>query len=88
MTYYRLYFLDGSNHIEHFREFEAAGDADALRQSEEWRGLNAMELWSGGRKVACWTRLSPSPEAVARSALQALRLGFSQSGEMMKSRRD
>jgi len=81
MTYYRLYFLDRSNHIEHFREFEAADDAEALKQSEEWRDLNAMELWSGGRKVSCWARLSPPPEAVARSALQALRLGFIQSGE-------
>ena len=81
MTYYRLYFLDRANHIEHFREFEAPSDVEALRQSEEWRDVHAMELWSGGRKTASWTRLAPPPEAFARSAVQALRVGFIQSGE-------
>ena len=74
MTYYRLYFFDGSNHIEHFREFEANSDVEALRQSEDWRDVHAMELWSGGRKVSNWTSRSSSPEVDARAALHALRL--------------
>ena len=73
MAYYRLYFLDQSNHIEHFREFEAFNDLEASRQSDEWRGVQAMELWSGSRKVANWNRLGSSPEAVARAALRVVR---------------
>lgn len=73
MAYYRLYFLDHSNHIEHFREFEAFNDFEAARQSDDWRGPQAMELWSGSRKVASWNRLGNSPEAVARTALRVVR---------------
>ena len=74
MAYYRLYFLDGHNHIEHFREFEAPTDAAAIAQSAEWRGLNAMELWSERRKVRSWEALGLSPESRARSAVKAMRL--------------
>jgi hypothetical protein len=74
MAYYRLYFFDCRTHIEHFREFEAITDAQAVEQSDEWRGMNAMELWSGRRRVKYWEALGASPEATARSALRALRL--------------
>ena len=55
MTYYRLYFLGGGNgSISNFREFEVADDRAAIAAAERHRGLGAMELWSGGRKVRCW----------------------------------
>ena len=74
MTYYRLYFLDRfSGRIDHFRGFEAAGDAEAVGQAGEWRELAAMELWSGGRKVRSWAAQPLSPELRARSAVTALR---------------
>jgi hypothetical protein len=74
MAYYRLYFLDGRSHIEHFHEFEADTHAAAVAQADEWRTLNAMELWSGRRKVKRWEALSLSPEARARSVLREIRL--------------
>lgn len=74
MAYYRLYFFDPHNHIEHFREFEAITDARAIEQSDDWRALNAMELWSGRRRVKSWGAIGTSPEAKARSALRTLRL--------------
>ena len=74
MAYYRLYFLNSEQHIEHFREFEAISDATAIEQSDDWRASNAMELWSGRRRVKAWDALGLSPEARARSALRTLRL--------------
>jgi hypothetical protein len=74
MTYYRLYFLDRfSGHIEHFREFEAMNDADAVAHADEWREPGAMELWEGRRKVMRWEPLEDSPEGRARSVLHAIR---------------
>ena len=73
MAYYRLYFLDGLGHIEHFREFEADTDAAAVAQADEWRMLNAMELWTGQRKVKRWDALALSPEVRARSILRVIR---------------
>ena len=75
MAYYRLYFLDFQNHIEHYREFEAITDAMAVEQSNEWRDLSAMELWSGRRRVKSWSALGAAPEAKARSAVRTLRIG-------------
>ena len=55
MNYYRLYFMDRfSGHIEHFREFEAGGDAIALEIAEGWRDGRPMELWAGQRKLKHW----------------------------------
>ena len=74
MAYYRLYFFDRfSGHIDHFREFEAADDAAAVAQAADWRELDAMELWSGRRKVKRWESLAFVPETRARSAVSALR---------------
>ncbi len=73
MAYYRLYFLDGFGHIEHFREFEAATDLAAIVQADEWRSRSAMELWSGRRKVRHWFPLTLSPEARGREAIRAVR---------------
>ena len=60
MRYYRLYFLDTGGDIEHFREFEAVSDLYALRQAAQWRGPEAMELWSGARKVRDWDSIAPT----------------------------
>jgi hypothetical protein len=74
MTYYRLYFLDGfSGHIDHFREFEARTDADAAAQAESWREAQAMELWSGQRKVMRWEPRSCTPGARAHEPLRSFR---------------
>ena len=74
MAYYRLYFFNRfSGHIDHFREFEAADDAAAVRQSADWRELEAMELWRGRRKVRRWEAYDFAPEVHARSKVSALR---------------
>lgn len=75
MAYYRLYFLDGFGHIEHFREFEAPTDLAAIVQADEWRDLGGMELWSGGRRVRHWLPQTVSPEARARLAIRTVRSG-------------
>jgi len=74
MAYYRLYFFNRfSGHIDHFREFEAADDAAAVRQSADWRELEAMELWRGRRKVRRWEAYDFAAEMHARSTVSALR---------------
>ena len=74
MAYYRLYFLDGVGHIAQFHEFEADDDRAAVALADSWRGIGAMELWSGRRKVRRWDSLAHAAEARARSAVRALRL--------------
>jgi hypothetical protein len=55
LAYYRLYFIDrNSGHIEAFREFEAADDADAIMVAAGWRESQAMELWEGTRQIQAW----------------------------------
>ena len=55
MRYFRLYFMDrSSGHIDHFREFEAADDAEALAIAESWREDRPMELWNRHRKLKHW----------------------------------
>ncbi len=55
MRYFRLYFMDRfSGHIDHFREFEAADDAEALATAESWREDRPMELWNRHRKLKHW----------------------------------
>ena len=57
MRYYRLYFMDRfSGHIDHFREFEAETDDDALRIAESWREDRQMELWNRQRKLQRWDK--------------------------------
>ena len=57
MRYYRLYFMDRfSGHIDHFREFEAETDDDALRIAESWREDHPMELWNRQRKLKHWDK--------------------------------
>lgn len=55
MSYYRLYFMDRfSGHIDHFREFQAEHDDDALAIAERWREDRPMELWNRERKLKHW----------------------------------
>jgi hypothetical protein len=62
MAFYRIYQLRGpKNEVESFDEFEADNDESALARAEEHRGLNAMELWSGHRKVQRWEAIAPAP---------------------------
>ena len=68
MPYYRLYFMSPhSGHIEHFSEFDAAGDAEAMARAREHEGQEALELWNERRKVG---RIEPNDLA---SRLLALR---------------
>jgi hypothetical protein len=55
MLYYRLYYFDGfSGHIDHFREFEAEGDAAAIMLAEGWSDGRSMELWNRQRRLKRW----------------------------------
>jgi hypothetical protein len=55
MGYYRLYFMDpASGHIDHFREFEAENDDEALATAERWQIGQPMELWNLQRKLRHW----------------------------------
>ena len=52
---YRLYFFDHDGRIASAPyEFQADGDATALRLAQGWREGRKLELWSGTRKVRCW----------------------------------
>jgi hypothetical protein len=58
MVAYRLYRLHGPrNEVESFEEFEAEDDSAAIARGLDFRGVNAMELWSGHRKVYRWEAL-------------------------------
>ena len=53
--YYRLYFMDRfSGHIDHFRDFEAEDDKEAVAIAEGWRATQPMELWNRERKLRHW----------------------------------
>ncbi len=60
MRYYRLYFFDRfSGHIDQFREFEAEGDAAAIKVAEAWGDGRAMELWNRERRLKHWQTETP-----------------------------
>jgi hypothetical protein len=55
MTGYRLYYMDRfSGHIDHRRDFVAAGDSAAVKVATGWKNGQPMELWQAGRKVKRW----------------------------------
>ncbi|MGH6965132.1 MAG: hypothetical protein ACREE0_11660 [Phenylobacterium sp.] len=60
MTSYRLYFVDLADHIQNAAEFVAESDEDALLAAVDQRDGRAMELWSGVRVVARFTRPADS----------------------------
>lgn len=52
MVYYRLYRLaEPGGRFVGFEEIEAADDDAAIAAAEAYRGAQALELWSGKRKV-------------------------------------
>ena len=48
---YRLYCLDGANHITKSHEFHARNDAEAIKTANAWRNYGRAELWCRDRKV-------------------------------------
>jgi hypothetical protein len=55
MAFYRLYFFRSqTGRIREVREFEAPHDFAAIQAVAKWRSGEAMELWSGTRKVTRW----------------------------------
>jgi hypothetical protein len=62
MNGYRLYFMDRfSGHIDHRRDFVAAGDNSAIETASGWNTGQPMELWQAGRKVKRWEATTPMP---------------------------
>lgn len=62
MAHYRLYFMNPRNgHIERFESIEAEGDGAAAAAADAHQGRQPMELWCGGRKIASFEALLPSP---------------------------
>ena len=52
MPQYRLYFLTApSGRIEHFDQFEARDDDEAVALIERHVGEQPLELWTGRRRV-------------------------------------
>ena len=69
MAYYRLYFMNPrSGHIDRFESIEAEGDAAAVAAADAHQGRQPMELWCGGRKVARFEAVIPSPPPPKRAA--------------------
>ena len=60
MAYYRLLFLDRGNGVVHAIDFNSRNDCEALHIAEGKRGLSAMELWDGGRKIKRWDSFPPA----------------------------
>ena len=52
MASYRLYFMDGKDHILQAAESECEDDDDALDWAAEKLDGRPVELWSGARLVA------------------------------------
>ena len=50
MTYYRLYFFNGSR-IERAEEIHADDDAAAIGLAKLQAGSRRLELWCGSRKI-------------------------------------
>lgn len=73
MATYRLYMLGERNReIRSYKEFDASGDAEAIALAEDLRGMETVELWSGGRRVKCFASLYQRPlPAMFKGALQA-----------------
>ena len=56
---YRLLFLDADNCVVLAHDFHSRNDKEAIHIAEGKRGLSAMELWDGGRKVKRWECFPP-----------------------------
>ena len=51
MAHYRLYVLDGADHIRGAFDLDCADDAEAVGIAEAHQDGVALELWSGARLV-------------------------------------
>ena len=60
VAYYRLLFLNPANGVVHAWDFRSRSDMEAMHIAEGKRGLSAMELWDGSRKVKRWDCFPPS----------------------------
>ena len=60
MAYYRLLFLDLRNEVVHAYDFHSRNDMEAMHIAEAKRGLPAMELWDGGRRIKHWDCFPPA----------------------------
>ncbi len=62
VLYYRLYYFDRlGGHIDHFREYEAESDSDAIALAEQWSDGRPMELWKRELRLKQWES-APSPD--------------------------
>ena len=55
---YRLYFLDGSDHIVNAEIFKCMDDDEARALAKRYLNGLAAELWQGGRIIARYERNS------------------------------
>ena len=60
MAYYRLLYLDLRNDVVHVYDFRSRNDMEAIYIAEAKRGLSAMELWEGGRRIGHWDCFPPT----------------------------
>lgn len=65
MADYRLYFLDGANHIRGVVEFECDDDGAAASRAEQHADGRRMELWNRSRFVR---RFEPQAQPRTESA--------------------
>jgi hypothetical protein len=59
VAYYRLLFLDLDNAIVNSCDFHSRNHSEAIHIAEGKRGLSAMELWDGARKIKRWDCFPP-----------------------------
>ena len=59
MLTYRLYFLDGSDHIVNVEIFKCLDDDQARRVAKQYLNGSAIELWQGGRMITRYERTLP-----------------------------
>ncbi|NUQ18056.1 MAG: hypothetical protein HOP95_06325 [Sphingomonas sp.] len=56
---YRLFCVDGANHITKVHEFHAKSDKEAIKIANAWRNHGKAELWCRGRIVHKFDRSRP-----------------------------
>jgi len=59
VPHYRLLFLDQDNGVVHGWDFNSRNDKEATHIADGKRGLSAMELWEGLRKIQRWDCFPP-----------------------------
>jgi len=51
LAHYRLYILDGADHIRSALDLDCADDAEAIAVAEAHKDGHPVELWRGARRV-------------------------------------